>query len=158
MRNVEAAYCRTTRNGPYTVATFSAGNVASQPRTTEAGARLYVTAVKPSGSMNRLGGHHSRHVYGHGHLTVPTISEYHTVAKPLTQLEADIRLAKSTNLMVLAAHRMPSFAINATKTGMSPRPDGRACGVVFYCISDDVLRHYIARLPDLDCRAFGWRF
>ena len=79
------------------IASFTDGDATSQPRASESGALLNVVlAGNPGSTLNfpERGILNARQVYvtrnGFGRPSVPAISEYHLVSKPLSLLERDL--------------------------------------------------------------------
>ena len=104
------------------VVTFVARNP-QRPRTMEAGVILSAKTLKSEGQSNQLEEEVDKdgQVFitrkGIKHLAIPTIREYHLVAKPLTQLHIDMGKLPNRGVLDSSASWMYSAVTNINRSG-----------------------------------------
>ena len=129
-------YGKSVKDGVICVASFVDGKTTSQSRASEAVALLnVVSAGAPvSSGLNFLerGILDTQQVYvarnGFNHPTVPTISDYHLVMKPLAKLAQGVSSVTNSSLWAYASGRPGPLSINIAKT------------VLFYLAEGNLLR------------------
>ena len=119
-------YGKLVKDGVVCVASFVDGKTTSQPRASESGTLLNVvlagTPVAQGLDFLERGILAPKQVYvtrnGADRPAVPTISEYHLVTKPLSQLALGVSTVTNSSLRTYSAGWLGPLVINIAKTGL----------------------------------------